>query len=30
MIRILAVDDDASMTEYYRALLSEAGYEQNR
>lgn len=27
MLRILAVDDDLGMQEYYQALLSEAGYE---
>ncbi|MBI5745056.1 MAG: response regulator transcription factor [Elusimicrobia bacterium] len=27
MKRILAVDDDQTMVEYYKALLSEAGYE---
>lgn len=27
MRRILAVDDDVAMTEYYRALFLEAGYE---
>ncbi|MDA8130171.1 MAG: response regulator [Elusimicrobia bacterium] len=27
MKRILAVDDDPALTEYYKALLQEAGYE---
>lgn len=27
MKRILAVDDDLAMTEYYKALLQESGYE---